>query len=173
MGLVPGQEIETWGVGFEQHFPTRTYLTVSAEQLHSDATRGVGAFLDVAGAAIVPATLSQSLELEERSLLATVNQLVGEHLALGAAYRISEAELDTAYAGVEASPVHRRSVLQQLDLSARFNHPSGFFARWDSIWTDQSNTEDASILAGDDFWQHNLWVGWRFDRRHAEAAVVP
>jgi tetratricopeptide (TPR) repeat protein len=172
VGLVPGQEIETWGVSFEQHFPTRTYLTVSAEQLHSDATRGVGAFLDVAGpGGIVPATLTQSLDFEERSLLATVNQLIGEHLALGAAYRISEAALDTAYAGVEDSPVHQRSLLQQLDLSARFNHPLGFFARWDSIWTDQSNTEDAAALAGDAFWQHNLWVGWRFHRRHAEVAV--
>lgn len=177
VGLVPGQEIETWGVGLEQNFGTRTYLTINGEQVRSDAERGAGAFLAYSGnAAIIPSTLTEALAFQERGVRGTLNQLVGEYLTLGAAYRISEAELDTAYAGVEDSPVHRRSVLQQLDLSARFNHPSGIFARWDSIWNHQSNYEDAAEPRygggpGDDFWQHNLWVGWRFHRRHAEVAV--
>jgi hypothetical protein len=48
------------------------------------------------------------------------------------------------------------------------HHPSGFFARWESVWTRQSNQEDVASLSGDNFWQHNVWLGWRFHRRDAE-----
>ena len=150
--------------------PTRTYLAVGAQQLDSAAERGIGAFLDP-GDGLVPGTLTESLDFRERTLFATANQLVGDYLALGANYRLSEAELESTLANVNDSAVHQRSVLHRLVLSARFNHPRGFFARWDSTWNHQSNTEDASGLDGDEFWQHDVWAGWRFGQRRAELAL--
>ena len=47
-------------------------------------------------------------------------------------------------------------------------HPSGFFARGESVWTQQSNREGSAGLPGDDFWQFNLFAGWRFYHRAAE-----
>ena len=42
-GLVPGQRFETWNVALEHAFKrTGTYLSISAEQLESDATRTIG-----------------------------------------------------------------------------------------------------------------------------------
>lgn len=170
VGLVPAQEMETWGVALEQRLPTRTYLAAAAEQLESTAERGLGAFLYFPGG-FEPGTLTQSLDFRERTLAVTANQLVGEYLAFGANYRLSEAKLDSTLVNVEDGSAHQRSLLHRLILSARFNHPGGFFARWDSTWNQQSNTEDASGLDGDEFWQHDLWVGWRFWQRRAELAA--
>jgi len=57
-----------------------------------------------------------------------------------------------------------RAVLHQISLSANFNHPSGFFAQWESAWYRQSSAS----LPGDDFWQHDVYLGYRFPRRYAE-----
>jgi tetratricopeptide (TPR) repeat protein len=170
VGLVPAQEMETWGVAFEQRLPTRTWLAAGAEVLESAAERGVGAFL-FTDTGVEPGALTESLEFRERSLFATAHQLVGDHLALGVSYRLSEAELERVFARVPDRAVDQRSVLHRLVLSARFHHPGGFFARWDSTWSRQSNTEDVSGLAGDEFWQHDFWAGWRFRQRRAELAL--
>lgn len=61
VGLVPAQEMETWGAAIEQRLPTRTHLAVGAEQLESTAERGIGAFLDP-GDGLAPGTLTQSLD---------------------------------------------------------------------------------------------------------------
>jgi hypothetical protein len=63
------------------------------------------------------------------------------------------------------------AVLQQLRLYAIFNHPSGFFARAESIWSGQSNDGYAVALAGDDFWQFNVFVGYRLPRRQVQIQV--
>ena len=68
-------------------------------------------------------------------------------------------------------PLRERSIVQQLTGSVRYHHPSGFFAAFDSTWTHQSNQLAASPNAGDDFWQMDAWVGWRFFRRQAEVAA--
>lgn len=172
VGLVAGQDLEHCGVALEQQFRTRTYLAVAAHQTTSAASRGVGAFIfDSPTVTYAPATLEESLRFQERVLDATANQLLSKHFALGLHYRLSEAELDGVLADVNDSLVHQRSVLHQLAFSTRFNHPCGFFARWDSVWSHQSNAADASSFDGDDFWQHNLWAGWRFWQRRAEIAV--
>src|SRR5690348_18382178 len=44
-GAEAGSEFETFGLSMEQHFPTGTYLGVTAERLHSTVDRVVGAFV--------------------------------------------------------------------------------------------------------------------------------
>jgi outer membrane receptor protein involved in Fe transport len=176
-GLVPGQEMRIWGVAVEQKLKPGTYLAIGVQQAESSAQRGVGAFLyDPAEAGYVPRTLTESLEFRERTLSANASQLVGQWLALGADYRLSEAELHTVFPLDARIAMDQRAVLHRVELSARFNHPSGWFARWDSVWHQQSNQDDAAKPKfgggpGDDFWQHNLWTGWRFFRRRAEVSV--
>jgi len=60
------------------------------------------------------------------------------------------------------------AILHQVTLYANFNHPSGLFAQANTIWTQQSNQHYTPDIPGDDFWQVNLYLGWRFYRRHAE-----
>jgi outer membrane receptor protein involved in Fe transport len=81
--------------------------------------------------------------------------------------------------------------LQQLKLSARFHHPSGFYAAAESLWNLQEpevcdsycasgsfansccpeGTAAPIQLPTEQFWQHNLYLGYRFPRRHVEVAV--
>jgi outer membrane receptor for ferric coprogen and ferric-rhodotorulic acid len=61
--------------------------------------------------------------------------------------------------------------LQQLSLSAIYNHPCGFFARGEALWEAQSNNGYTPAEPGDDFWQFNALVGYRFPRRKAEVTL--
>jgi outer membrane receptor protein involved in Fe transport len=63
------------------------------------------------------------------------------------------------------------AVLHRVSLDGRYNHPKGFFAQVGAIWTQQSNQEALSNLSGDDFWQLNAFIGYRFLQRRVEAAV--
>ena len=40
-----------------------------------------------------------------------------------------------------------------------------------SLWTQQSNRGYTTDIPGDDFWQHNIYAGYRFLGRRAEARV--
>ena len=69
--------------------------------------------------------------------------------------------------------------LSQLDLAALWNHESGFFVRGDALWTHQDNDGFPAPAdhphdtgePGDDFWQLNAFVGYRFRRNHGEVSV--
>ena len=52
-----------------------------------------------------------------------------------------------------------------------FNHPSGFFARAETRWYHQHNSGYTPALKGDDFFQENLFVGYRFAQRRAEMVL--
>ena len=62
-------------------------------------------------------------------------------------------------------------MLQHVRLSATYNHRSGFFGVFESLWFAQSNQRDLSALAGADFWQFNVVGGWRFLQRRCELSV--
>jgi tetratricopeptide (TPR) repeat protein len=174
VGSVAGQEMETIGMAWDQLFPTRTWLTVSAERLSSEASREIGGYvLDQFGFEALSA-FRQELAFTEHSVAMTVGQLVGRDWALTMRYRVAEAELDGVFPGLPADEDfvrNERSVLNQVTFGARYQRPEGFFASWESAWTHQSNSRDAAEMTVDDFWRHDLWVGWRFLRRQAELAV--
>jgi outer membrane receptor protein involved in Fe transport len=64
--------------------------------------------------------------------------------------------------------VNYNSTLNQLNLFARFNHPCGLFARVEGNWYLQSNDGYDPAEPGDNFWQVNLFGGYRFWHRHAQ-----
>jgi hypothetical protein len=172
-GLLPGAKFETAGIGFDQSFRSGTWFGVEAEWLTSKGTRTIGlltngTFLPIPDS---PSGTSESLKFRERDLSAYAAQLLGNWFSVSARYRLSEATLDQtlpnipdATANLATLEKSDRAVLHQVSLSANFNHPSGIFAQWQSAWYRQSNAS----LPGDDFWQHDIYLGYRFPRRHAE-----
>jgi outer membrane receptor protein involved in Fe transport len=64
-----------------------------------------------------------------------------------------------------------RAILHEAHLFALYNHSSGFFGEVDALWRSQSNERDLAAFPGDDFWQLNLFAGYRFLQRRAEARV--
>ncbi|MBI3881305.1 MAG: FecR domain-containing protein [Verrucomicrobia bacterium] len=179
-GLVPGTAFETAGVGFDQSFASGTYFGVEAEWLTSDGARTVGIFTNATLLPVpdAPASTRQSLDFRERTLSAYVAQLLGDNFSVGARYRVSEATLTGRFTdipsgtpGLTLLQQDERAVLHQLSLTANFHHRCGIFAQWESAWYHQRNTGYTPALAGDDFWQHNFFVGYRFPRRAAEVRV--
>lgn len=190
IGSVAGSRYKTWGLSLEQKLPTGTYWAVGWDLLEQDLdrTRGVFDFLKNEGdfqlAGVLPSEIRERFEYREQALTATVNQLVGDRLAIGARYRIADAELREQFHDVprslyDAADTVRSSVLQELSVYAVYNHPCGFFARAEALWMSQENDGFARDTAhprndprpGDSFWHFNAWAGWRFHRNQHEISV--
>jgi tetratricopeptide (TPR) repeat protein len=184
-GANAAPEFETWAASLEQKLGHGTFLGLSGEILRSEVDRKVGvAELAVrpgdTAATLFAAQTRERLDFQERSLLVTVNQLLGNEWSLGVRYRLSHVELEDEFLDIRegtglAGGLERQrdlsALLHQLHLFAVFNHPSGFFARAGSIWTSQDNDGYNPELDGDDFWQFNVEAGWRFFRRRMEVRV--
>jgi tetratricopeptide (TPR) repeat protein len=173
-GSVSGQEMELIGVAWDQRISNHTWTTVSLERLTSEARQTAGGFrFDQAGYQGMT-EFTDALEFTEDSLSISAGHALHRDVSLGVQYRIAAAELERSpqatYSNINGSS-RERSIVQQLTGSVRYHHPSGFFASFDSTWTHQSNQLAASPYPGDDFWQMDAWVGWRFLRRQAEVAV--
>ncbi|MCC7373891.1 MAG: TonB-dependent receptor [Verrucomicrobiales bacterium] len=173
-GSVAGQRLETIGLAWDQELPDLAWTTLALEQLSSDAERSVGGYVFQDGRYLGTTALAEDLEFDERALSFTFGKVIGRHLAATLRYRVSDAHFDRRTDIPEAVPDlmgHQRSMLHQVTGALRFNHVSGAFASLDATWNRQINLEGASVLPGDDFWQVNLWMGWRFLQRRVEAAV--
>jgi tetratricopeptide (TPR) repeat protein len=183
VGPVPGAKFETYGFSLEQKFSTRTYLGVSGELLNSDADQTVGTFLYSPFSlppfpAPAQSGLRDHLNFQEQSLLVTASQLVGERWSLNARDRLSQAVLNANFADLPGGIVTNNflvkqrmaAVLNQVDLSLVYNHPCGFFAQSEAHWYLQNN-DGTPGEPGADFWQFNLFAGYRFLHRKAEVAL--
>jgi tetratricopeptide (TPR) repeat protein len=174
VGSVSAPENEVYGVALDLKFPTRTYVGLQAERLTSQArrTQGVFSFVGYRPPFVTDST-PENLDYRENSVAVSVNQLAGNMFMLGAGYRFTRAELHDVFSQVPVSvwPSARSTTaadLQQATVYVVFNHPSGFFARAETVWYHQDNTGYTPALPGDDFFQHNFLVGYRFARRRAE-----
>jgi tetratricopeptide (TPR) repeat protein len=181
-GAKAAARFETYGVSLEQKLPSRTYLGVSGEILKSDLKRTLGVF-EYTGATdfAVPSGTRERLDYEEQALLVTVNQLIGDNWSVGARYRLSKAQIASDFIEIPdgafiTDPLFRPrqeldATLHQLSLQANYNTPGGFFAQFQALWNRQSNAGYEPDIPGDDFWQFNLFAGYRFPRRRAELGV--
>ncbi len=181
VGLMPATRFETMGLGVDHKFKSNTYLGVEGEWLRSRGSRLVGVLTN---SLVIPApdtagSARQTLEYEEKTLFLTANQLIGRDWAVGARYRLSQAELTGRFTDVPSSALNasqlnqdEQALLHQLTMFVNFNHPCGFFGQFQSIWSSQSNSGYSGTRPGDDFWQHNIAVGYRFLRRRAEVQLA-
>ncbi|PWU08774.1 MAG: hypothetical protein C5B50_28915 [Verrucomicrobia bacterium] len=170
-GLIAGAKFESAELDGSWRLPTETYLGLGLERLWSEADRNVGAYESLA---LPPFTVNaistpQHVDFDEKSLVANLNQLIGRDWSLGARYRLSRAELHQHLTDIHVSaepyePSADSALLHQLTLSAMFAHPSGFFAEVESLWYFQDNQN----FPDSDFWQFNVFGGYRFARRRVE-----
>jgi hypothetical protein len=178
-GAESGAEFETFGLALEQRLHTGTYVGLSGEILKSSVNRTLGAFVTDP---LLPAEISSihdSLSYKEMDLRIGVDQLVGKGMALGAAYRVSQANLDDSYPEVGPDAVvsgiqretHWQSLLHNVELHAIYNHSSGFFGEVQALWYAQSNRGRTPEMGGADFWQFNAWAGYRLLHRRADLAI--
>ncbi len=177
-GANAAPKFETWGLSLEQRVGRGTFLGLSGEWLHSEVGRKLGAFdLLATSFTISPSQMREHLDFDERTLVFTFNQLVGNHWSFGARYRLSQAELNYQLTDVPASAMFPaggqrdydwEAVLHQVHLAAHYYHPCGFFGSFETLWNHQSNHGYSGTRPGDDFWQFNLFAGYRFPRRQAE-----
>lgn len=190
-GSTAGAHFETYDISLEQRFPTRTYLTISGEMLNSTVNQMVGVF-DFTAPPLPPppassSSLDEDLNYHERTLLFAVNQLLGKNWSLGAQYRWSQAVLENNYPTVPSS-VHLSSygyllpyqetkgLLNQIDLTAVYNHPSGFFAEGEAVWYSQYNSGydtqfNPSGEPSDSFWELNAYIGYRSPHRRIQTSL--
>lgn len=181
VGLVPGTSFETFGAGVDHNIASSgTYFLVEGQSLNSDATRTVGMFAnsDVSNpAADLPSSTRQSLDYTENSLVASVNQLLGDEWAIGMRYKLTHAQLDGRFKDLPSDTLGAdgfedlSSYLHQVNLYAIYQHRCGFFAQVDTVWSQQSNQGYSPDIPGDDFWQYNLHLGYRFYQRRVEAKI--
>lgn len=181
VGATPGAKFSTYDLSLEQKFRTGTYLTISGEILDSkdDQVNGIFAYNPFTMLFAEPSTLDENLNYQEETLQLTANQLIARDWALGMNYRLSHAVLNENYSGVADSIIvgdpnfqpQTKATLNQLDLTAIYNHPSGFFVEGEALWYNQNNAGYTPAEPGDDFWQFNVFVGFRSPRRNMEVAV--
>lgn len=187
--LVAGQtgaRIETADLSLEYQFPTRTYVALGGEWLHSTINHDVGAFRGDSFTGRGPGVqIEERLRFQERSFNASLHQLLGDWFNAGAQYRVADVRLNRTYPGVDPAfpqfsdsstfgPYRPTSLglLHTVGLSGGFQHPSGFFTGAEAVWWGQSLGGDALTgLPAESFWQVNFQAGYRFPRRRAEITV--
>jgi tetratricopeptide (TPR) repeat protein len=184
VGSVAAPTYDTAGFLVEDKFASGTYVAVQGAVLQSDVDRTIGtfdAFLAPFGGRIdppiVPSSTRQKLRYEEQNLLVTFNQLVGDEWSFGARYQVSYSNLQTIFADIPVAVLpdvadHRqKATLHQGQIFVLYNHPSGFFARAEGYWARQSNVGYFPDTPGDDIFQANLYVGYRFRRNFGDITV--
>jgi Tfp pilus assembly protein PilF len=177
-GLVPGTRFTTYGIGLDQSFKSNTYLSIDGQMLQSDADRTVGIitngfFIPVPNR---PGNTSQSLDFTEQSFVISLTQLLGNQWSVGSRYQISHAHLLSSFFDISQAAAlnvnqDQNAWLQQLVLYANFYHRCGFFSQFQAVWYDQRNQGYSAGVSDSDFWQFNLYAGYRFLHRAAEVKV--
>ena len=171
-----GADVQAYDVALEQKFETGTYLSVAGQFMESTSDQSAGAYIwywylpdDYA---TYPGGLKQSVDYHEQTLWATANQLLGKQWSVGARYRLSHADLDANLVDVPPAPQqHWKSVLNEVDLQANWNHPSGLFSVFQASWYDQNNSGFTPAEPGQSFWQCNAFAGYRMFHRRVEFSV--
>jgi Flp pilus assembly protein TadD len=185
-GMNSGAKCETFDLSLEQKLATDTYLGASAEMLHSTVDRSDGAFRDITDEynQAIYGQIPEDLDYWEKTAELTANQLVGQGWSLGSSYRLSQALLNDDFPSFSTArpPVgpylfgfqprqRTEGTLQQVDLFTIYNHPSGFFAKGEAVWNGQYSSGYNPAEPGDDFWQFNLYAGYRAFHRRMELTL--
>ena len=177
VGAVTAPGYEVWGLAADMKFGTRTYVGWQGEILNAAVRRQVGVFDYYAQRSLpaIPSHTPERLDYDERSLALSVNQLVSDEWSVGASYRFTQSELDDSFPLIRPTlPItnpHQRANLHEGRLFVLYNHPCGFFAQTETLWFHQDTFDHAPKLDPEDFFQQNLFVGWRLRRQRGEVSV--
>lgn len=188
-GSVETPLYKIWGISFEGSLPTRTWWGATASVIEQDVDRTIGAFTGYDSGvfpispAFFPDSTSQRLDYREVAIGFTLNQLIGNEFAVGAGYRVTRSSLRTQFpelvaSGTPIANLKNEATLHEVMLNAHWNSPSGLFATVEANWYLQDLDDDpnglppgASPRDGDDFWQFNALVGYRFNNNLCEVSA--
>ena len=171
VGSLSAPAYTTYGMALDIKLADRTFIEATAMQLQADVYQQVGVFsLDYQGGfvfpPVVPSSTPQQLNYRERVFKTSVNQLLEDHFVMGADYAITESRLNELLPdalSLSGSDVTETALLNQAGGYLLFNHPCGFFAKFDAQWYHQINTGDIAsfgVSASSDFVQENIQAGW-------------
>jgi hypothetical protein len=164
----------------DHKFPTRTYVSLEADLLHSRADQLLGVVTNLPPFQfLTPNAVSsekQYLDFRERDFSAHLDQLICNHLSVGVGYQLTSANVsyENQLLNVPASQanahykVNNEATLNQVNLFANYFLPCGFFSSIQLNWSKQADMQFFPEEPGADFWQLNLFAGYRFPRRHME-----
>ena len=118
-------------------------------------------------------TTIERLDYHEFNASAVFNQIIGRDWFLEAGYQFSRSDLDLEKPVIPATPGYQRTTttradLHQVNLSATWRLPSGFFSRGEFKWYCQQLGGDGAQPPGDEFPQLNLYAGYRFPQRRGD-----
>jgi outer membrane receptor protein involved in Fe transport len=172
-GSVVAPSYETLGLALDLKLGPRTFGGVEVQRLETGIDRTIGAFRVPLGVPPAVASLThERIDYEERTLALSLNQLLGDGFVAGASYKLTQAKLHDVMPELPASfPLADKmecSRLHQIRGYLLFNHPSGFFAKAETLWYAQDNSGFVIPEPGDSFLQQNFFAGYRFARRRAE-----
>lgn len=212
LGSQAGSRYRFSGLSFEQKLPTHTYFGIGYDKLLQNLDRTVGTydFLNLSGQilGIEPSSLPVKDRYQEDRVTATLNQLLGERWALGARYRYTRSKYDETSAlgsstgnaqypgavdNLAKTTTRGTANFHEVSLYALYNDPSGFFARAEANWYQQSNANfitdglqsyadpDTGMVTPilqttnqgypkSDFWHFNVLAGYRFHRDQCEVS---
>jgi Tfp pilus assembly protein PilF/outer membrane receptor protein involved in Fe transport len=181
-GANAAARFETYDLSIEQKLEHGTFLAAGAERLYSTIPRTDGAFLsDPDTRGVGASLLHDKVRYRERSLFSSINQLIGRDFVLGTSYRFTDAQYKDQFFEIPTKPQpgdafstsqRERSRLHQLELRAIYNHPSGFFTQFSADWYGQDNPPfDPPPEAIQDFWELNVFAGYRFWQRRAQITL--
>jgi Tfp pilus assembly protein PilF len=172
VGSVSAPEYETYAGALDLKFSSKTYAGLQVQRLNSDVGRTIG-FLSLSNSTFLPSSMPERLRYRETLIGGSINQLLGEWFVVGLGYQFDRVTFRDVLPRVPVSALASARQSDHADLHETgayvlLNHPSGFFARADATWYYQLNSGYTPALAGDDFVQENLFLGYRFLHRHAE-----
>ena len=184
VGGLSGEHIETWQADGRFRLGANTYAVIGLQRLESHVDREVGTytFATVLDPAPQPAHTGESLRFQEESLHGSLRRLFGDIVSAGVGYDVAHAKLEEALAIDPALFVPPTSgsrmnegLLHTLSLDVLANLPNGLFAGAKATWRRQTDLTDPTLggqLPAEDFWQCDIYAGYRSPRRHFELTLA-
>lgn len=179
VGDLDGARLETAEVLWEVNLRD-TYLSIGGQHVRAKKIRSLGLFLSDENYDPPPSLglIQERVEYEENALEVSAHQLVNAEWSFGVRYRVARAQLERSfpeYPGLGVDSVDDntdwRGLLHTVILSALYRHQSGLFGRTEGIFYSQERDRDDASVPGDNFWQLNAYLGYRFLRGRAEASI--
>lgn len=177
-GTPPALKFESWGLGIDHKFSTGTYVDVEGQVLSSSGNQLIGAWTGTP--ALTLNDLNQTQYFQEKDVFISVNQLLGKEFSVGARYALTAVDVSandfSSVTGLVYPQNHENSTLNEFSFFGNLYLPCGFFSTAQVNWWMQYNAYNNFAAGGvaepgSEFWQTDLWAGYRFPRRHAEVAV--
>jgi Tfp pilus assembly protein PilF len=175
-GTPPAMVFETYGIGADHKFSTGTYVDAEAEFLTSEGNQQIGSYYDPSPGSQVLSQLGQTQYFREQDAFVSINQLLGRNFSVGARDQVTAVDLTADFYSPGNGltyPQHQNSTLNEASFYGNFYEPCGFFTQAEVNWWNQDNTLNALGAAepNSEFWQVNVYAGYRFPRRHIELAI--